>query len=1177
MLKKFSFILITIFLITVVSGGFGFQDGTLPKLEKSVLVVGSRGDNGGSINPGDIEHNDLDNLLWSIAGHTIDTTFDFNNNNFINVENGTILDRLFFINSDHWIKRGAEGFGGIATNAFSFQHKNEHAAGTITFIVTANKSNSDTDAVSIMSQVGRNNSAGVLGNSWMVIPNNLTSNLTTFSDCFLVADALGETLRVQCDTGDTGADLIVHDDGQFFGTVFADEGIRAETLASFLMNGNDFQIQNGSLHIFTPVTFISGVNEGDNIFKFQESFVGGLGTFINIQVDTGNWFATTDVLCDDGDCANTVGLSGAGDIIMEANISTTNIENASLQFVYSLVNMLGANDFTVTANNNVGSGEVNLFTDSTNNVDKSSQSVALPSSMWDQSNVGIRFNCDVTQTNRECYVDTVSVNGSAIATTATEQSGFNSEICFSSGTRDAGGNCLVGVLFNASQNTIFPQGNWNFTDVSIGGVDHSATTNLEWASAGHTFTSTDQVMDIGSYNFSTTGGIQVGIGSPANDETAFFNVTQLQIVGGVGISGDPPPNTLDVRGAQGFDGEEGAQILLIGGLGGDSVGDTPGVGGKVSLVGGQGGIEGGGLGGKGGFVLLDGGIAGAGELIAEAGDVAIASQRGRAFIGTQTQIDTTSIFQVAGNSLFNGTLNVTGGGSFGYGNFTISNTGSITLDSDSSEGGKIILGEGQDAEIYYSGTHLVLDPDVVGTGQVRVLGDFNLRGATADLFLFDISEQTASINGIMFNPVAPFMIDDDLNVTGSMNVTGNITANAFIGDGSQLTGITGGNLSFNQSLTDTLYAQYEFGANNFNGTGNFFTTGNISGSYLNLTGIPIGTEGIGNATLTINPPSAMANGALLSMGVAGTLVFSVDEDGDITEMRNIASMNNIVSMNNIQSVDTIKFEGNTTVNKIEDFHSGSTDQLKFSGGDEIRFTIADASASMTLIKLATNNITFRANEEDDNLDFGAFNRPNNEYWARKGFNINTDTGFFKAGTGTGTGGDLQIGYNGAGAVYNITTTGVHTFYNSTGLGGVRADEFITGSYVPDTKNLDYLGLLDNIDDWKNPDGSINHASHYAYVQVEEPDFDNCWEEINWVEYCLLGNLSDVCYLDLKNIPKGYDYEEFTYYRTECGIKLADGLGLEIRAGNMEGMISELREENNLMKASLCNLNETQWC
>ncbi|KKN42956.1 hypothetical protein LCGC14_0708160 [marine sediment metagenome] len=382
-----------------------------------------------------------------------------------NLGNMTIGGSIFFGDTNHFLKRGASGFDGLSTNAFAFQQFDEHPEGTIPFIVTGNKTNSINDAVMILAQIGLNNSGGYLGNSWMIAPNNLTINLTELSNCFFVINATGNTPRISCDTSETGADLFVQDDIQSGGTIFADGGIRAETLVDFVMDGQDVNIQGGGLHIFTPVTFEQGVVAGNEVTTFIEDFTGGLGSFTNLQSDLGNWFVTANILCDDGDCANAIGISGVGNIIMEANISTTNINETSLNFIYSLVNIIGANDFEVTVNNNIGSGEVSIFTDSTNNVVKSSQSIALPASMSNQPKVSIRLNCDVTNANRQCFADTISVNGTAIATTLTNVSGFDSVIKFGDGVLAADGFPERGIIYNASGDTIIIRGNATFENV----------------------------------------------------------------------------------------------------------------------------------------------------------------------------------------------------------------------------------------------------------------------------------------------------------------------------------------------------------------------------------------------------------------------------------------------------------------------------------------------------------------------------------------------------------------------------------------------------------------------------------------------------------------------------------------------------------------------------------------
>ncbi len=426
-------------------------------------------------------------LLSGGSGCTMQGDIDMSNNNLDNVDNITIDNNIFFGDLDHALKRGTTSFSGLGDDAFVFEHMDEQPEGSVTFMVIANKTNSDNEGLLISAQIGLNESNSILGNSWIVVINNLTTNLTQYHSCFLVAGLLNETLRVQCDSSDSGADFIVQDDIQSFGTMFADGGIRAETLVDFIMNGEDVNIQNGGLHIFSPVTFEQGVVEGNEVTTFIEVFSVGLGSFTNIQDDLGNWFVTSNILCDDGDCANAVGVSGVGNIIIEANISTVNINSTSLNFIYSLSNMLGANDFEVTVNNNVGSGEISIFTDSTNDVIRSSQSIALPSSMSNQPSVSIRFNCDVTNTNRQCFVDTISVNGTAISTTLTNVSGFDSVIKFSDGALAADGFPERGIIYNASSDTIIIRGNATFEniieqDLNItSSITLNSSTIFDWA------------------------------------------------------------------------------------------------------------------------------------------------------------------------------------------------------------------------------------------------------------------------------------------------------------------------------------------------------------------------------------------------------------------------------------------------------------------------------------------------------------------------------------------------------------------------------------------------------------------------------------------------------------------------------------------------------------------------
>ena len=70
--------------------------------------------------------------------------------------------------------------------------------------------------------------------------------------------------------------------------------------------------------------------------------------------------------------------------------------------------------------------------------------------------------------------------------------------------------------------------------------------------------------------------------------------------------------------------------------------------------------------------------------------------------------------------------------------------------------------------------------------------------------------------------------DNNFNGSGNFVTTGNVTASYFIGDGSLLTGITGGNLSWNQSLANTLYSSIIWNYNQTTATYNLYNSQWIS-------------------------------------------------------------------------------------------------------------------------------------------------------------------------------------------------------------------------------------------------------------------------------------------------------------------------------------------------------------
>ncbi|HEC65533.1 MAG TPA: hypothetical protein ENI23_09575 [bacterium] len=405
---------------------------------------------------GNLNASYIQNEEWvNESGDTMTGNLNMGNNDITNIFNLTVNERIFLTDTNHWLTRNAsETFTGIAEHTFWFHHNTEHPEGNIAYLFTGQAKGQNRTMIAV--QLGRNNSAGVLGNSWQVMPNNLTDNLTILSDCLLVANLLDKTIRVACDTDESGSDFIVHDDVQAYGHGFFDDGLRVGKEVDFILDGQNANFFNGSLHVFTPVTFERGVVEGDTINALFVNFQGSISPFVNLQSDIGDWLDVADILCSNDECANAQGFSGDGNIIMQTNFSTTNVNNTEIHFVYSLKNMLGLNSFTVEMDN--GSGFETIFTDSTTDVTLSSQTFDLSPNYDNLADVSLRFTCDVTKSDRECFVDTVKVNGTEMITTIVNVSDFDTTIL--------GGDGSASLVFNSSTQTwVFTPGNVSFTNV----------------------------------------------------------------------------------------------------------------------------------------------------------------------------------------------------------------------------------------------------------------------------------------------------------------------------------------------------------------------------------------------------------------------------------------------------------------------------------------------------------------------------------------------------------------------------------------------------------------------------------------------------------------------------------------------------------------------------------------
>ncbi len=475
-------------------------------------------------------------------------------------------------NQRHFIKENSLGFpfNGISNEAEWFGHNDFDEDGEITFLFTHGN---DTN---LWMQSGKNNSFSSIGNSFFVVPtymanDNFTENgvinMTKASSYLILCDTFGIDCNFNADTRGNAIDSIPG--GPLLGTMGdlevwqsakIHDGLSVEGPIFFDLEGNNANFNNGTVHIATGVTFEEGFSAGESVTKFTETFASGLGIFINIQSDLGNWVnVLNSVMCDEGECADGDG-AGSGLVEMQTNFSTSDINETTLSFVYSLVNLIGAGEFSIEVNNNIGSGDVEIFSDTTTSVIKSSEFIALPSSMDDQPLVTLTVICDIGSSNkptRQCFFDTAKINGTAISTTLINVSGFNSIIAFSDGTLDADGFPERGIIYNASNDQIIFRGNVTFEniieqDLNItNSISLNGTTIFDWGNIPDfvPYVGANRTVNLGANNLivntdtlfvdSATSRVGIGTNSPA----FAVNAKGLDIAGTGGILNNPQDGT----------------------------------------------------------------------------------------------------------------------------------------------------------------------------------------------------------------------------------------------------------------------------------------------------------------------------------------------------------------------------------------------------------------------------------------------------------------------------------------------------------------------------------------------------------------------------------------------------------------------------------------------------------
>ena len=221
-----------------------------------------------------------------------------------------------------------------------------------------------------------------------------------------------------------------------------------------------------------------------------------------------------------------------------------------------------------------------------------------------------------------------------------------------------------------------------------------------------------------------------------------------------------------------------------------------------------------------------------------------------------------------GNLAIGGTIsatgNITGGTISGTGNITGGNvlTGGLMSSTGNATGGNILTGG-----IVSAAGNIYTNSTLQVTANVNVGGNItttNLTGTGVSV--------TANVTG------------GNLRTVGQVSATGNISGNYFIGNGSQLTGLS---VYSNSDVVSLLAA---FGSNTVS------TTGNITGGNIN-SGSLIYTTGNVNAIGAVNTPNVVITKSFVFTGLSG--------NANIDNSANISTTGNILSAGSISAGGTV--------------------------------------------------------------------------------------------------------------------------------------------------------------------------------------------------------------------------------------------------------------------------------
>ena len=299
-------------------------------------------------------------------------------------------------------------------------------------------------------------------------------------------------------------------------------------------------------------------------------------------------------------------------------------------------------------------------------------------------------------------------------------------------------------------------------------------------------------------------------------------------------------------------------------------------------------------------------------------------------------------------------------------------------------------------------------------------------------------------------------------VVTTVSATGNITGNMIIGDGSQLSNITAGNITGAYSNVNVSAFMAAFGSNNISTTGNV-TTGNIIGNGQFLTNLP-GANVTGSVTQanTANTANAVAGanvtGQVANALVAGTVYTNAQPNITTVGTLTSVSVTGNTNSGNILTGGTVSATGNITGNYI----LGNGSQLT-----GITATYANANVAAFMAAFGSNTISTTGTVTAGNVTGGniitgglisATGNITGNYILGNGSQL---TGITAGGSPAGT--NLNFQYNNSGNFGGVPNT---FFYSGNGVIEIASAKFEAGAgpssqiTVPGTAG--YVSVVGNV-------------------------------------------------------------------------------------------------------------------